>query len=229
MAILTPFLQGGGKNQQTKKYALNKVSPHWQNFEHQYVLTKLLTVVTQQCNPTHSVQKLKQFNKTLGSPPPKEIVLSNGKPKIFSFKILLPLRTFVSLLQLCGDVHYSLMLFSCKWWLMLTSCVSLQYDQQGVSNQIFYVLSTTLGHFRTTTLCHICKFTLKKQQHLFSHRKPFLKLNLLNPSIHTYKTKYTYTDIGHKLSKQVSPFNIALVKKKKHIRLGHTGTGDHSI
>ena len=95
--------------------------------------------------------------------------------------------------------------------------------------RFFNVLSTTLGHFRTTTLCHICKFTLKKQQHLFSHRKPFLKLNLLNPSIHTYKTKYTYTDIGHKLSKQVSPFNIALVKKKKHIRLGHTGTGDHSI
>ena len=70
---------------------------------------------------------------------------------------------------------------------------------------------------------------IKKQQHLFSHRKPFLKLNLLNPSIHTYKTKYTYTNIRHKLSKWVSPFNIALVKKKKHIRLGHTGTGDHSI
>lgn len=42
----TFFYREGEKNQQTKKYALNKVSPHWQKFEHQYVSTKLLTVVT---------------------------------------------------------------------------------------------------------------------------------------------------------------------------------------
>ena len=42
----TFFTGRGRKKKKKKKYALNKVSPRWQKFEHQYVSTKLLTVVT---------------------------------------------------------------------------------------------------------------------------------------------------------------------------------------
>ena len=43
-----------------------------------------------------------------------------------------------------------------------------------------------------------------------------------NRSLHKYKAKRTYTNIKQKSG---SPFNTA----KKHIRLGHASTVDHSV
>ena len=85
-----------------------------------------------------------------------------------------------------------------------------------------------MGHLRTTTLCHICKFTLKNNTS--SHiANPFSSwIYQISPSTNMKQSIHPQTSDTNFWSELV-PSTLPLIKKKKHVRLGHTGIVDHSI